>query len=277
LTDTPETTAPRSRRALLVGAAGAAAAAAATMVVPAVTLAHDVDDLQLGVDNATTAATSITQGTADTNAFEATGNGAGVGVLGRTPTARNAAVVALSGDDSQSDYADPARAFDLDSGLYAYADNGTGYSTGVWAEGANGVYAFADWGVYADGFSLGVFGGAYSNGTGVHAHTGNSLPPNPASNVALRGTVSNSSQAGIQAYGKVQFPNRSGRATFASGQSSKSVTISGVSSTNYAFAVLNASRTGVYVRAVVPAANKITIYLSKAVTSSTPVAWVVLG
>ena len=73
------------------------------------------------------------------------------------------------------------------------------------------------------------------------------------------------------------FPNRSGRLTFSAGQSSKAVTVSGVTASNYAFAVLNASRAGVYVRAVVPATNKITIYLNKAVTATTSVAWQVLG
>ena len=45
----------------------------------------------------------------------------------------------------------------------------------------------------------------------------------------------------------------------------------------FAFAVLNSSRSGIYVRAVVPAAGKITIYLNKAVSSSTYVSWLVLG
>jgi hypothetical protein len=277
LSDTTEGGATRTRRALLAGAAGAAAAAAVTAIAPAAALAHDPDDLKLSADNPTTASTTITQGTADTNAFEATGNGDGVGLIGRTSTDQNAAIVAFSGDASGSLYAMEGRPFGIDSGVYGYANNGTGYSTGVWAEGANGVYAFGDWGVYGDGSSLGVFGGAYANGTGVHGHTGSTTPPDPVANVAIRATVSSTTQAGIQAYGKVQFPNRSGRVTFSSGQSSKSVAVSNMTSANMAFAVLQASRTGVYVRAVVPATGKIIIYLSKAVTSSTSVAWLVLG
>ena len=70
--------APRSRRALLAAAAGAAAAAAATIVVPATALAADPNDVVKDTDNATTAVTSISQGTTDTDAFQANGLGAGI-------------------------------------------------------------------------------------------------------------------------------------------------------------------------------------------------------
>ena len=69
--------APRSRRALLAAAAGVAAAAAATVVAPAAALAADPDDVAKSQDNATTAVTSITQSTADTDAFQAHGLGTG--------------------------------------------------------------------------------------------------------------------------------------------------------------------------------------------------------
>jgi len=95
--------------------------------------------------------------------------------------------------------------------------------------------------------------------------------------VALYATVTTSTQAGIYAKGRVIFPNRSGRVSFSAGQSSKSVTVTGMTSSNYAFATVQKSVSGLYVRAVVPASGKITIYLSKAVTSATYVAWLVLG
>jgi hypothetical protein len=274
LRDTIEGGATRTRRALLAGAAGAAAAAAATAIAPAAALAHDVDDVQKGVDNATATVTSITQGTADTNAFEANGNASGVGVVGTTDAIDTAGVVGLAGDPSGSVYV--SRDFPIEAGVYGFcaADDA---SSGLMGEGPNGVFGFGDWGVYSSGYNVGVYANAYNNGTAIHGHVGSSDAPALASNIALRGTVTNQTQAGIQAYGKVQFPNRSGRVAVPTGKSSVAKAITGVTSTNYAFAVLNANKAGVYVRAVVPAAGKITIYLNKAAPSGTSVAYVVLG
>ena len=185
MTDTPEPTAPRTRRALLIGAAGVAAAAAATAITPAAALAHDADDVQHSADNATTAITSITQGTADTNAFEANGKGIGVGVVGRTEGTLNADVVGLGGPDTNSAYAD--HPFDIDAGVYGFA-NQTGISAGVMAEGPTALYAYGDWAVYADGGAVGIFAGALPAGTAVHAHAGTANPPAETTNVALRGT-----------------------------------------------------------------------------------------
>lgn len=268
----PET---RSRRALLGAAAGAAAAVAATAMAPAAALAADPNDVVLNQDNASTALTSITQGTADTAAFKAKGKGNGEGVVGTTDATLLAGVVGYAGDPADSIYVQ--QSFDLNAGVYGYAAQNDA-SSGVMAEGPTALYAFGDWGVWADGYGVGVFASAYNNGTGVHAHTGTVPAPAAVSNVALRGTVSNAaSQVGLQAYGRVQFPNRSGRVTFATGAASKAITVNGVSASNIAIAVLNANKTGVYVRAVVPATNKITIYLSKAAPSGTIVAWMVLG
>ena len=228
---------------------------------------------QAQLDNATTAITSIAQGTADTNAFEAQRKGTGVGVVGRTRAppmpawSASAAPTPTPSTPTTPSTSTPA----------STASRTRRISSGVLAEGPTAVYAYGDWAVYADGASVGIFAGAYPSGTAVHAHAGERRPPAETTNVALRGNVSSTTQAGIQAYGRVQFPNRSGRVTFSSGQSAKAVTVSGMTSTNYALAVLNSNKTGYYVRAVVPAAGKITIYLNKAATSSTVVAWLVLG
>ena len=274
MSDTPEIHAPRTRRALLTAAAGAAAAVAATAVAPAAALAHDPDDVQKGVDNATTAVTSISQATADTNAFEANGNGLGVGVLGTTDATLNAGIVGLAGDPSNSLF--ETHDFDIDAGVYGFA-NQTFVSSGVVAEGPTGLYATGDWAIYADGQSVGIFAGAYPQGTAIHAHAGTGDPPAETTNVALRGTVTSTNQAGIQAYGRVIFPNRSGRTTITKGAASKAINVSGVVAGNFAFAVLNTNQAGVYVRAVVPSAGKITIFLSKAATAAASVSWVVLG
>ena len=51
--------------------------------------------------------------------------------------------------------------------------------------------------------------------------------------------------------------------------------MAGVTSTSKVFAVLNSNRSGRYVRAVVPATGKFTIYLNTSVSSSTYVAYFV--
>ncbi len=279
MTDAPETLVPetastRSRRALLTAAAATAAAAAATVIAPAAVLAHDAEDVQKGTDNPTTAVTSITQGTADTNAFEANGMGIGVGLVGTTDATTNAGIVGTAGDTSQSIY--EQKPFDIDAGVYGYASQ-TDVSSGVVAEGPTGIYATGDWAVYADGNTVGVYAGSYSGTTALHAHTGNGLPPTPATGTAIYATVSSATQVGIRANGRVVFPNRSGRVVFAAGATSKAVAVPGASATNMAFAVVNTNVAGLYVRAVVPAGGKITIYLSKGASSGTAVSWFVLG
>ncbi|MFL5644543.1 MAG: hypothetical protein ACJ78L_04255, partial [Chloroflexota bacterium] len=79
-----EAHAPRSRRALLAAAAGTAAAFAAQAALPLTAGAADGDPVLQGAVNATTTETSITDSGADANALagNATGTGAGYGVLG---------------------------------------------------------------------------------------------------------------------------------------------------------------------------------------------------
>jgi hypothetical protein len=264
----------RSRRALLTAATGAAAAVAATMVAPVAVLGADPDDVQKNVDNGTTGVTSILQQTADTDAFVGRGQGSGVGLVGRTTATTNAGVVGYAGDKAGSVY--DTHPFDVDAGVYGYTGQ-TDVSSGVFGEGPTGVYGLGDIGVFADGATIGLFASGYPSGTGVHAHAGAGAPPASVTNVALMGSVTSTNQAGIYATGRVMFPHRSGRAAFSANARTKTVSVSGMTSSNYALAVLNTYRSGVYVTAVVPAAGKITIYLNKAVTSTTYVAWFVLG
>jgi hypothetical protein len=269
----------RSRRALLTAAAGAAAGAAAAVaasaVAPAAVLAADPDDVVKDQDNATTDVTSITQGSADVNAFEGHGSGSGVGVLGSTEATVNAGIVGLAGDSSGSTYV--TQGFDLDAGVYGHSGSDTGVGSGVYGEGTVGVWGYGDYGVEAQGFTTGLFASAFPIGTAIHGHAGDGDAPAPMTGIAIRASVTESTEIGLRAAGRIQFPNRSGKVTFSAGSSSKSVTIAGMTSSHYAFAVLNSTRSGVYVRAVVPGTNKITIYLNKAPSSSTAVAWLVLG
>ena len=160
--------------------------------------------------------------------------------------------------------------------MYGFAA-ATSESAGVWGEGTVGAWGTGDLGVYAQGFSTGLYATADPSGTAIHGHAGAAAPPDELSLIALRGTTSSRTQVGLRAEGRVQFPHRSGKTTIAAGSYRKTITVTGVRSTNFAFAVLNSSRSGIYVRAVVPATDKITIYLNKAPSSSTYVAWQVLG
>ena len=82
------------------------------------------------------------------------------------------------------------------------------------------------------------------------------------------------SSPALEVNGKVKF-NRAGRKTIGAGKSTLVVNMAGVTSTSKVLAVLNSNRSGRYVRAVVPATGKFTIYLNSSVSSSTYVAYFV--
>lgn len=69
----------------------------------------------------------------------------------------------------------------------------------------------------------------------------------------------------------------SGRTSMASGKSSFTKTLTGVTSSSIVIAVLQSNEAGISVRAAVPASGKFTVYLSKALTSSATVGWIVLN
>jgi hypothetical protein len=295
----------RSRRSILAAAAGGAAALAAGHLIRPEPVAAVGTPVDIDVDNASTAVTSITQGTADTGAFaaHAAGIGAGlegtssggVGVLATTGPAGLPAVVGIQGDPADSSYAnalfvDPTAPI-LNSGTYGFSNTGSGDGVGATGEtlagagvvgfgmlpGSIGVFALGSLGAFIEGPD-GAFVVSDSNRTGLHAHVGTgSTPPTAPLNTAVFASVSSTNQVGLEARGRIRFPHRSGRALIGAGKSSVSVSVSGMTSSNFAVAVLNSSRSGRWVRAVVCATGKITIYLNTAVTSSTYVAWLVLG
>jgi hypothetical protein len=133
-------------------------------------------------------------------------------------------------------------------------------------------------------------GGWFDNGGGGYGVVGstssNTLAAmwgvNYGSSYGVRGSSNASGTGGffeggtaIKADGKIRF-KRSGKATISAGASSKTVTLSGVGSSSMVFAVLAQSRSGRWVRAVVPASGSFTIYLNNTVSSDTKVSWFVL-
>lgn len=245
-----ESTTPRSRRALLTAAAGAAGALAANAVLP-LSAAAVATNLLTEIDNPTVATTSVTQATDALVAFKA-----------KTTLTGAAGLVGSTGDETNIA---PNTSF---TGVYGWSPTGgtTATGAGVWGDGD-------DVGVFGTG-GTGVFGygaeGVYGLGTiGV---TGESDAPTSPGVKALGATVS---APALEVVGKVKF-NRSGRKAMSSGKSNVVVSLAGVTTGSKVFAVLATSESGRWVRAVVPAAGKFTVYLNTSLSSSAVVAWFVL-
>ena len=250
---------PRSRRALLAAAAGAAGALAAGAAMPLAAAAADPNDVVKGVNNPTTTTTSVTDSGAGSTAVSgrATGTGAGYGLEGTS--AGGAGVLGWSVSAPAAGFLPSYTAY---TGVFGFAPAhpGTdGVGTGVWGDSP-------DIGVYGSG-GLGVLG---YGGVGVEGDANSA-----SGSVGVWAWAPTTSQVALKVTGKVSL-SRSGRHAMASGTSSKGVSLTGVTTTSKVFAVLSTSESGRYVRAVVPAAGKFTIYLNTALTSSAVVSWFVL-
>jgi hypothetical protein len=132
-----EAAAPRSRRALLTAAAGAAGALAASAVLPLTAAAHDPDDVQKGVDNPTTATTTITN------------SGTSIGFQGSSTG--TAGVLGWSVEAPDPGWYDPAT---------STAYTGVSPDIGVFGSGSAGVYGYG---------GIGVIGESASTSAGVLA------------------------------------------------------------------------------------------------------------
>jgi hypothetical protein len=259
------TTAPRSRRALLTGAAATAAALAASAALPLGVSAADPDDVVKGQDNATTDTTSITNSAdgsaalagAQTGTSTAEGVGFGSGVQGTSLTGAGVFAWSVSPPDDSWFVQD----YTAHTGVFGSAPEGdlvTSFGTGVWGDSPNvGVYGSGAAGVYGFGGN-GVIGESAGTGAAVLAIA------SAATNVAL------------EVQGKVKF-SRSGRATLGAGKSSIKVTLAGTTTSSRVFAVLHSNRTGRWVQSVVPTTGSFTIYLNGTVSASTYIAWFVIN
>lgn len=251
---------PRSRRALLTAAAGAAGALAASAAMPLGAAALDADSVTKNVDNATTATTSVTDSGADSTALaaNATGIGTGYGLLGTSLGAGG--VVGWSVSTPDASWFLPA--YTSYTGVFGSAPahpSPDESAAGVWGD-SNDV------GVLGTG-SSGVIG---YGGVGVEGDANTQ-----AGSVGVWAWAPSTAQYALRVTGKVNF-SRSGRKSMLSGKSSVPVNLTGVTATSKVFAVLATSESGRWVRAVVPAAGKFTIYLNTTLTSSAVVSWFVL-
>lgn len=159
-------------------------------------------------------------------------------------------------------------------GVYGYAALSE-QSTGIWGDsvdgagvygssGTYGVIGYGTYGVYGFG-TYGVTGTAESTGVGVYGWVGpdDMDAPSPPGGIGVYARAETTSQVALRVSGKVKF-SRAGRTYLTRSARSKTIRMSGVTSSSYVIATVQTSASGVYVRAVVPASGKFTIHLSKA-------------
>jgi hypothetical protein len=251
--------APRSRRALLTAAAGAAGALAAQAALP-LTAAAAPANMQTETDNLTSALTSVTNSGADSTAFacHATGTGTGYGI--EATSVGGGGIVSWSHEPPDSAWFSPEDVYF--TGVFGYAplhEDDTQWASGVWGDSP-------DIGVLGTGF-LGLAGVGY---VGVEGDASED-----AGSIGVLAWAPTTAQTALKVSGKVSF-SRSGRKSMSSGKSSLAISLAGVTSSSKVFAVLATSESGRWVRAVVPASGKFTVYLNTTLSSSAVVSWFVL-
>jgi hypothetical protein len=162
-----------------------------------------------------------------------------------------------------------------ETGVYGYSNvsfNSVGVAgksidgTGVLGFGFTGVIGIGDWGVLGDVDVTGI---------GVYGSIGPSAAPAvPAAGVVARSELTNG--VALRVLGRTSF-SFSGRATVAAHKSSVKVPKVGVTSASLIVATPKTNRAGVYVQSVVPTTGSFTIYLNKAVSGTTYVAYLILN
>jgi hypothetical protein len=283
-----ETSAPRSRRAVLAAALGGVGAVIASRIAtPSAVSAADNDPVLIGVANAGTLTTALAS-TAANAAFAVTG--VGQGVTGQTPDG-----IGLWGASTDTvpvaDFTVAGHRTGIvgvtgtgtgianntgEVGIYGFS-NLSGNSTGVWGDTGSGygVLGTGYVGVYGNG-AIGVVGDVNLTGTGVYGFIGSGFPPVPPAGVAVQATAATTAQTALNVSGKAKF-SRSGRARVLAGGSRRRIVMAGVTTSSYIIATLQTRRTGVYVHAVVPAAGYFTIYLNKTVGATTYIGYLVIN
>ncbi len=263
-----DTTAPRSRRAILAGALGGAGALVASAIGRAAPVsAASGDNLVIGTPN--DAGTGTTTLSADADPVFHGKSVSGTGVYGQS-----------GADTPETDT--------TQVGVYGFADIDI-KDAGVWGDTIQGigVVGTGDWGLAGFGF-VGAIGSAPETGTGIHAFSGSSDLNVPAPGTALHAHAGAGATTGI--YASASSPSqialyvsggfktsRSGRKAMSSSATSLKVTVPGATVNSWAIATLQTSVSGCYVRAAVPSTNAVTIYLSKAPGKTVYVGYLVVN
>jgi hypothetical protein len=266
---------PTSRRHMLAAASGGVLALVATLTGrPALTRAATGDPINAGMANdaATGTSLSISDPSALDAGLQVVAATTGAGVVGASP--RGSGILGVSGTTNPGPYAV------ADVGVVGRADHAEAVSgvAGDSSTGAGVIGTANGIGVLGGGGVVGVLGNTFDlTGTAVYAiSSGYPLPP-PLASTALHARRAVSA-GGYAAYVDGRLKLRlSGRASMASGSSSKVVSVAGLTSSMMVFAVLQSSKSGTWVRAAVPRSGSLAIYLNKALTSRAVVAWMVIG
>jgi hypothetical protein len=289
-----DTPAPRSRRAVIAAALGGLGGlVAGSFGRPAVVSADDPNDVVKNQDNATTALTSVTQGTAATDAF-AGNSPTGTGLFGHStdpsasefldPSHRTGVIGAVGSTAEMFESTDEVGVY----GVSNISDNSIGLlgqsepGWGAFARGSVGVGGVGYVGVLGFGFTnlartVGVLGDATGSQTGVYGFTGSDVAPlAPVGGIGVLARAQTNAQTALQVIGKVKF-NRSGRIAVAAGKTSVVKSLAGVTTSSIIIAVLQTAEAGTWVRAAVPGSGKFTVYFNRALPSSTYVGYFVIN
>ena len=269
MADAPTTDSVRTRRAVLAAAAGSAAALAVSTIRPP-SVAAIAAPMLTETDNASTAATGLTNATADSQALFGHAAGDGNGVEGTSVTGHGARGIS-------TDTSDPATNVS-NAGVVGVAGAIGSIATNI---GLTGVYGYSDpssvqnfvgAGVWGDSPDIGAIGtggiGTYGDGTWGALGIGRG-----STGIGVLARVDTAAARALRVEGRAEF-TRSGRTTIAAGKSSKAVALAGCTTNTLVLAVLSTNRSGRYVRAVVPAAGKFTVYLNTTVPGTTGITWI---
>lgn len=285
---------PQSRRAILAALGGAVAALVAQALGrPLPARATHAGYVQKEHENPTTSETAIVATTpngalVETTAFRGESDlGYGVvGVSAAGPDAvgpRNTGVYGVAGPGLN---AAPSTG---EVGVYGFSESA--FAVGTWGDSIEGVGVLGTGFIGVEGFgAVGALGWSETH-TGVHGFAGSGDPPpppartgvfgfGPSNGIGVRGDAPWPGQA-LRANGAVVF-SRSGRSFVGAGTSAVTKTAIDLSANSLVFALVQANRPGLFVRAVQtnPAGRSFTIYLNTTVpagTASVPVAWFVLN
>jgi hypothetical protein len=262
-----ETAQSWSRRALLAGAASGAAALAATVIAPGAALAGSDGDVVLGTANPTTSPTTITNSTADQNAFAATASGDGVALEGSTTNG-----VGVHGVVSA-----PTGLSGVPTGVKGEVAGGD-IGFGVIGTAEVGVSGAGVIGVAGDSQTIGgagILGYGEAIGCGVYGAVGGNPPAGPRG-VGVYAVSTEPGLTALRVDGGARF-SRSGRLSVAKGKSSVSKSVAGMTRYSLVLATLQSPVAGTWVASAVAGTGTFTVRFNRALPAAGVVGWFVIN
>jgi hypothetical protein len=285
------TEAARSRRAILLAAAGGTAAVVADSIArPGSVIAGPTPIYRNQYNQPVTMTTGVNNATNGQDVFTANSQANGTAFLGYSVSGVGVSGTSGGGEDGVIGTSDSGRGVHgaSNSGYGVFGESGGSVAihgehlaSGVGVEGTSasgpGILGFSSSkaGVKGTG-RIGLQGDAGPTQTAVHGFVGSTAAPLPPTGVGVVAQAQSASLVALHVKGRAKF-DRSGVVTVASGTSSVTKTLAGVTTTSLVLAVLGQDRAGVWVRAAVPSAGKFKVILNKNVSRATKVTYIVLG